>query len=305
MFLVVETPSLRYNGSRSDSPVNLGPSALAALESEPTFPDFVRRAAAISVESYHGRWMLNRLLNDRGRFIASLIMLDLHFTSADGGGFTAAQLRREVADLGLCSPGRITAFLATLRLAGFVAPVASSDRRTQRLAPTEALLSMHRMRWSVQFAMLAELRPEARGAAEALADPTFIGHCAHALMEAFRRGERLFAYVPALEPIAERDAGVTMLMSLLVAKPDQSVTITKLAHRFSVARSHVRETLRAAELEGLVCAGEERGRYLPGPALAPTIARFFSVVFLIFLQAFVTARAQGWDIGEPPRTPTA
>lgn len=294
-------PAKHRDGSRG-MPVDLGPAAVSALESDPAFADVVHRAAAASVDSYRGRWMLNRLLNDRGRFIASLLIIDLNFSNPEGG-FTAAQLRREVAALGLCSPGRITAFLAALRLSGLIAAVETRDRRTQRLAPTEALLAMHRMRWSVQFGMLAALRPEARGAAEALVDLAFIGHCAHALMEEFRRGERLFAYVPALQPIAERDAGVTMLMALLVAEPDQGVTITKLAQRFSVARSHVRETLRAAELEGLVRPGQARGCYLPGPALAPTIGRFFSVVFLIYLHAFVAARAQGWDIGPPREDP--
>lgn len=71
----------------------------------------------------------------------------------------------------------------------------------------------------------------------------------------------------------------------------------------SVARSHVRETLRAAEVEGLVRAGQTRGCYLPGLARAPTIGRFFSVVFLIYLHAFVAARAQGWDIGPPRESP--
>jgi hypothetical protein len=31
----------------------------------------------------------------------------------------------------------------------------------------------------------------------------------------------------------------------------------------------------------------------------PTIGRFFSVVPLIYLHAFVSARAQGWDVGAP------
>ncbi|TCT02639.1 hypothetical protein [Aquabacter spiritensis] len=277
--------------------VDLSPAILAEWESHPAFPDLVRRAAAVSVELYRGHWMLNRLLNDRGRLIASLMILDLHFSAGSGQGFTAAQMRRHAIECGLCSPGRITAFLATLRLSGLLAHADGQNPGNRRLAPTEALLDVHRARWRRVFALLAELRPEARGASEALQDPAFVGHCAGVVMEAYRRGQRLYDFVPALTAIADRDAGLMVVLSLLTADPGQSVSVSDLARRFSVARSHVLETLRAAERSGLAVAASERGGYRAGPDLAPAMGRFFSVIFEVYLHAFVTARVRGWDVG--------
>lgn len=280
-----------------DRAVDFSPQAMAALETHPAFRSVVRRASALNVERSRGHWMLSRLLNDGGRFIASLMILDLHFSAGAGGGFTAAQLRREAVKGGLCSAGRITAFLVTLRLAGYLTAGTTGDRRTRSLVPTEALLAAHRDRWKVVFDLLAELSPDAYGAAAAVEDPTFLGHCAHVMMESYRDGRRILDYVPELNPLGQRDAGVTMLMSLLMLEPGRSSSAAELGRSFSVSQSHVRETMRLAERNELVCAVEGRGGFGPGPRLEEVIGRFFTMPFLVYLHAFRLAAKRGWSVG--------
>ncbi len=276
---------------------DLGPEAIAALEAHPDFPAVVRSAATSAVNTYQGRWLLNRLLNDRGRFVASLMILSLHFSEGEGRGFTAAQLKRAALAANLCSSGRITAFLATLRLSGFLTPVQNADRRTNLLAPTEALIDIHRSRWSVVFKLLATLSPEAQGATDALRDPAFVGHCAQILVRAYQSGGQMFIYVPEMRPFADRDAGITMLLSMLIQREGQAISVTGMARRFSVSRSHALETLRLAEQAGLVVVTAQRGCYVAGPRLGSTMQRFFCMLFLVYLSAFRQARAKGWDVG--------
>lgn len=293
-----ETPASAGARQSRDAAVDFSPEAIAALEIHPDFPAILRQLATATVEGYRSRWSLNRLLNDGGRFIASLMIIDLHFHAGQGKGFTAAQLRRDAVASGLCSGGRITALLASLRLSGFLTDAPSNDGRVRQLIPTQALLAPHRARWAVMFDLIARLRPEARGAAQALEDPAFLAHCAHVIMSVYRSGERLFTRVPELHPIGERDAGITMLLSLLVLEPDRSITVTELARCFSISRSHVRETLRLAEQSDLAVALDERGHFGPGPRLAPVIGRFYALLFTVYVHAFVLAAERGFMIGE-------
>jgi hypothetical protein len=251
-------------------------------------------AATAMVEQYHGHWILNRLVNDRGRFVLGLMILDLHFNENGGAGFTAGRLREVAGASGVCSPGRITAFLAALRLVGFLAPVAADDRRLRRLAPTERFLDLHRDRLHRLFAALARIDPAGDAALAALHHPDFLAIFTHTLAVAYRRGFRIPDLVPELRPTVERDAGLTMLFSLLVEDAaGRPVSIASLAHRFSVSRAHVLTVLREAERTGLAMPAGPRGGYRAGPALAATLDRFFAVMFLTHLHAIDAARGAG------------
>lgn len=286
-----------------DAAVDFSPQAIAALESHPAFMGVVHQMAATAVEGYRSRWMLNRLLNDRGRFIASLMILDLYFSSPDRGGFTAAALRREAVGGGLCSGGRITTFLASMQLAGFLEAGTAEDKRFKRLIPTEALISPHRARWAAAFDLLATIQPEARGAAEALADPDFLAHCVHVMMAVYRSGERMFARIPEFQTIGERDAGLTMMMSLLTEHSEHGVSVSAFARCFMVSRSHARETLRIAETLGLAEVRDARGHFGPGPRLASVVGRFYCFIFLIYTHAFKLAAERGWAVGASAAAP--
>lgn len=277
-----------------DSALRFNADAVTALIGHPRFDAAMFAAATAVVEQYRGHWLLNRLANDRGRFVLGLMILDLHFHEGRGSGFTTGRLREVAGANGVCSPGRITAFLAALRLVGFLHPVAADDRRLRRLAPTERFLDLHRDRLQCLFEALALIDAAGNEAVAALRRPAFIGAFAHDLVAAYRSGLRMSGLVPEIQPTVERDAGLTMLFSLLIADASgQPVSIAALAERFSVSRAHVLTVLREAEQSGLATQAGPRGGYRAGPALAATLRRFFAIMFLSHLHGIDAARSAG------------
>ena len=264
-----------------------GAEAINDLMAAPGFPAAIHAAAANAVRLYDGNWLRNRLLNDRGRFLAVLLILDLHFTESGGRGVTGARLRREVVALGVCSAGRATAFLAALRFKKLLT-ACTEEGTKERLMPTAALLQMHRERWNGMFAAIAHIDPAAADAARDLPDAALFGPCTHTMADCFRQGLRVFDAAPELLALAERDAGLVMLVSILVT--GETVSVTHLARQFSVSRAHVGTVLQLAEAKGLALSDPGRAGYRAGPALEAILMRFYAVVFLTFLTALKKAQ---------------
>lgn len=260
-----------------------GATTINALMLSPGFPAAIRAAADNAVRLYDGNWLRNRLLNDRGRFLAVLLILDLHFTESEGRGFTGARLRREVVDLDVCSPGRATAFLAALRFKHLLVAAPHSSAKERRLMPSPTLLQMHRERWNGMFSAIAHVDAPAAAAANALPDEILFGPCTHVMADCFRQGVRVFEASPELRSIAERDVGLVALVSFVAN--GGSASISQLARQFSVSRAHVANVLQTAEAQGLVCSEPGRAGYRAGPALMPVLMRFYAVVFLTLLSA--------------------
>ncbi|WP_250152413.1 hypothetical protein [Ancylobacter radicis] len=267
-----------------------GNDAVARLMAKPGFDAAVKAAARSAIRNYDSSWIRNRLMNDRGRFLAALLILDLHFGESGGAGVTGARLRREVVELGVCSPGRATAFLAALRFAGFLALHPDSSLRERRLVPTPRFLQLHRERWDRMFEAIAHLAPAAAAQARDLPDQAVFGPGTHALADVFRRGVRVFDAAPELRFFAERDAGLVSLVTLIAA--DGTVSISQLARQFAVSRAHIAQLMREAERRGLAQPAAAGNGYQAGPALWPAIARFYALIFLIFQAAAAVAQAE-------------
>ncbi len=260
-----------------------GAKAIDDLMRAPGFPAAIRAAAGNAVRLYDGNWLRNRLLNDRGRLLAVLLILDLHFTESGGTGVAGARLRREVVNLDVCSPGRATAFLAALRFKHLLIAAPHSPAKERRLMPSATLLQMHRERWNGLFSAIAHVDAPAAAAARALPDEILFGPCTHAMAEGFRQGVRVLEATPELRSIAERDVGLVTLVSLVAN--GGAASITQLARQFSVSRAHIANVLQLAEAEELACSESGRGGYRAGPALMPVLMRFYAVIFLTFLSA--------------------
>ncbi|HEX4505205.1 MAG TPA: hypothetical protein VH722_05695 [Alphaproteobacteria bacterium] len=282
------TESLSFNAEDFALP-DLSAPVIAAMVGHPRFDTAMQTTAAAMIGLYRGQWVLNRLVSDRGRFIPGLMILDLHFTVGGGTGFTTAQLRRDAATLGVCSPGRVNALLASLRLLGFLKPVEADDRRMRRLAPTERFLDLHRDRWGRLFEALALIDADGEAGRLALNNDAFLGAFAHVLVANYRSGARMSDFVPELRRTAERDAGLTMLFSLMTGTAvGQSVSISSLARRFLVSRAHVLTVLREAEEAGL--AASAGSGYGAGPALPGALRRFFAIMYLFQLHGIRAAQ---------------
>lgn len=265
---------------------------VAALRALPGFPAAARQAAAGIVATYRGSAVMNRLLNDRGRFTLSLLVLALHLEPPARGGLTSGRLKAQAAALGICSPGRAGAVLATFRLLGLVEAAASPDRRQRRLAATARFIEMHRRRWQALLEPMATLMPEGAEGLARLADPSFLPPYVEALLQPFREGWRLLDDVPALAPFADRDAGVVIALSLMETGHERPAPpIAHLARQFGVSRSHVLEVLRAGEEAGLVARPDPRGAALAEPALVEALGDLVACAFLMQAQAVRRAGA--------------
>ena len=111
-----------------------------------------------------------------------------------------------------------------------------------------------------------------------LPDELLFGPCTHAMAECFRRGLRVFAAAPELRDLAERDAGLVMLVSL----------VARLARQFHVSRTHAGNVMQRAEAQGLAISESGLGSYRASPELMPVLMRCYGVIFLTFLTALRT-----------------
>ncbi|GGC71469.1 hypothetical protein [Chelatococcus reniformis] len=275
----------RASGGRGTGKGNPDPAAIAALQADPRFAAAAHRCAAALVEHYRDSWLLNRIMNDRGRFVLSVLVLDLHFYGGPDG-LTAGGLKTLCVEQNVCSRGRAGAMLAAMRLFGLLTSAAGPDLRRKRLVPTERLLAIHRERWRGALAATGDLIPVAAVAAQRLGDETFFAAFVHALAERYRGGMRPLAWAPALAPFAEHDAGVMILFSIFLTQLDagQGLSIVKLAQRFSVSRAHVLGVLRGGEAEGLLMREADRRIVLAQP-LRQALSDFLAGIFIIHADA--------------------
>lgn len=266
-----------------------GPGALPHMISRPGFRDAERMLAANFLRNYKGNWLRNRLLNDRGRYLASILILDLHFNLHHGAGVTTAEVRREVSAYGVCSPGRGAAFLAGLRFGKFMEPMPLTNRKEKRLGPTSLLLEAHRDRWRTFMTALGEMDPDLGRRGLAAPDALIFGPALHALAQYMRMGLRVFDVVPLLRDYAEREAGFVLLVSLMAQEEGEALPALQAARHYSVSRTHATGLLRRAVEDGLAQSTPQG--YVAGERLCPALDTFFSLTLLAFEQAFRTADA--------------
>ncbi|MCJ8141516.1 hypothetical protein MKI84_01135 [Ancylobacter sp. A5.8] len=262
---------------------------IAALRAQPAFVEATLAFAAGIVSTYSGSHLLNRLMNDRGRFVLSLLVLDMHFESLTGsarGGLTSTRLKAQATGLGLCSPGRAGAVLATFRLMGLVTSVPDPDRRLNRLAATEKLIAIHRQRWHRTLEAMAGLMPEGTQGLERLDQHAFLAPFISAFLLPFREGWRMVDDVPELAMFTERDGGMVLALSLLeTGHGAPPRPIAHLARHFRLSRSHIVGMLQEAEQAGLVHRPEPRGGAIARPALIVALEKLVAVAMLMQAQA--------------------
>ncbi len=243
-------------------------------------------AARYSLGRLGGSWLRNRLLNDRGRYLLALLLLDLHLNEGGGRGVTLAQIRREAVRYDICSSGRATAFVAALRFGNFLTAAGEREGGEKRLLPTPALLNLHHERWRAFLQAIALLDAEAARRAAALPEDVFLSRCTGRLAQLYRTGARLMDAVPVLRTFVERDAGISMLITLFLAETRQeTVTVAAAARTFSVSRTHAAYVLQAAEQQGLAVFHGPRLGYAATAELKTVMEHFYAAVFALICYA--------------------
>jgi hypothetical protein len=283
----------------------LSAAAVAQMRADPRFAEALRTLAGGMIELYRGNRLLNMLINDRGRMLIGYLALYLHeggLPDGRGRGFGVGQLKALCAAAGLASPGRTGAMLALMRMSGHIASASSpDDRRRHILVPTERLRAAHRDRWERVAASLRVIRPDA-AAAFALDDPDFVAAYVRHTADYFLGGLRMVDIAPELDLFLDRNAGLMILFTMLLAgQGDDTVppvrpvpfSISAVAQRFGVSRIHVRTLLRDVEAQGLIeRTGRGGSHVLIRPVLADAVKNFFAAMFLFAAHCALAARAE-------------
>jgi hypothetical protein len=247
---------------------------IAALRAHPRFREAAATAASSSVDFYQGNWIANRVLNDRARFLVTQLCMYLHYTrrpEEPASGLTATRLRDICISNKICSAGRAEAMLLMMRAGGYLLrEIVAEDKRVRRYVPTEKLVGQVRERQRGVLRAADMLQTEPRFSAALESDPQFYPRFVSNMSASFLEGFRLFHFVPELDRIFDRDAGLIMMMSVFLTDPayrglapEQNVSVFGLARRFNVSRAHVRAVLDDAERAGLIRRGSDVAQPLP------------------------------------------
>jgi len=270
---------------------DIGLSQLAALIDRPGFDAAMFDSARCIVAGYRGSWLMNRILSDRGRMMALYMALDLHFTDPLRRGFSVVQLCDVAARSGFASRGRMTAWVASLRLLGLLADGAPG--RPRRLLPTAKLLLIVRSQMEDFHQSVAQFYPLPPAVGPLLQQDWFLTAIIAGFTELYRGGQRILEGTPELAGLAEQEAGITVLMSIMLKdEAGEAVTLAGLAREFYVSRAHVRGILRHVATLGLVWRAPGAAGYQARPKLAEVMRRFFAAVCEVYVFALQCALAQ-------------
>jgi DNA-binding MarR family transcriptional regulator len=293
-----------------------GPSveAVRAIEAHPRFAAALRMIAAGAVAQYRGNRILNTIITDRARFLIGVFAIHLHYRSRTGdsrSGLTLSRIKAICSEHKICSAGRAEAMLVLMRMFGYLASARNEeDRRLHRLVPTDALNAWHHERLAFTLEAIANLLPEGAKALAELRSPDFLTCFVSHVARVYLSGFYYVDHVPEMKLFFERNAGVVVLFSIMLAgeagdtfPPRGRVTIlpATLARQFGVSRSHVRRMVQEAINAGLL----ERDEAQPdGYRLLPALhAAFARITALYILHNAHAARAALAEIA--PRSEVA
>lgn len=285
------------------------PEAIAAMRRETRFKSAVVAIAADNLAYYQRRWLANRVLNDRARFGMALASMFLHFSTRPddpNSGLTAARFRDICVSAGLCGGGRVDGLLMLLRGTGFLERAEKAEPGIRRFVPTPKLIALHRGRNRQLLSAVDLLRGDTRfadriGQEDQDGNSGFYPNFVLAMGRMFLAGYRMVNAAPELRQIAERDAGMPMMICALLASPDYAalvpeemrpVTVSDLARRFNVSRMHIRSTQRDAESAGLLVRHGDSEQVTVLPALIEAVENFFASVLVMVESCAAVAAAQ-------------
>ncbi len=269
------------------------------------FQPALRAYAMNMVRIYRGTPVLNKMINEEGRFLISSLALQLHLNrdpAVPGDGLTLTRLRAVCAAHGVASPGRVMAFLALMRLAGFVtADTGSGAKRAKVLVPTARMMGHVRLFTAIQLKVIDTLLPGADYSARLGRDPAFLEAFHRAAGGYFLRGARLPDAFPQLSTFTAMDAGYMVLLTLFLQLPTQDghavPGVVDLPHdaaarRFGVSRSHMANLMRNAQAAGFLQATGSSGRGLHvGASLIALVEGWFAAQMALMAQSASEAAA--------------
>lgn len=231
----------------------------------------MRHSVTRSTAYYDAAPVMHRNLKDVSRFLLGVVALYLDAT----GGLTHRRLRELSGQTGIISTGAATALLLRLRLIGYVAPAETLPNGAIRLyRPTAAMITAFRERLRIELEAAVMLDPRIAPVIERLDEPEVFPHLMAAMgADSINAARHPRPDAISIDRLSMRSAGM-LIMFQLIREADRGeafpptgethVSVSNLARRYEVSRSHVLTVLRDAEEMGLIARlGEGRWRLEP------------------------------------------
>jgi hypothetical protein len=248
-------------------------SRIIAFRNRPRFLDGVRRHADAMAPFFGYNFFLNKVVVEIWRFQMLVFTLYLHETRSEHdprSGLTVANLRAICAQLGLASPGRVTAFLNIMRVAGYVSAAPTGpDRRVARLEPTARFMAIVE-EWNANvFASIDAAAPEHGFTALSARFPGFGTAMRTSGAKGLLAGWDPLGPFPEVLHFASADGGWQLMEHLAgCAIRDSDVPeiepvdldLTKNAKRFGGSRSNLIRLLDSAYAQGLLAVPPRLGK---------------------------------------------
>lgn len=278
-------------------PTGFSERRIQAIRADPRLDGAIRHSVQSSVAYHDSAPIMHRNLKDVGRFTLGVIALYLDAT----GGLTHRRLRELSGQTGIISTGAATALLLRLRLIGYVTAAEILPSGATRLyRPTPAMVTAFRDRLRFEIEAATRLEPRIVDILHRLDEPDMFP----TLMATLGADAAYAARHPrvdalAIDRLSMRQAGMLIMFQLMNDADDGgvfppqgevSVSISGLARRYDVSRSHVLTVLRDAETFGLIHKLEE-GRWRLEPAMSEVFKTFYAVIYLGIIKGARAARA--------------
>lgn len=267
------------------------PRAVERMLANPAMDAALRRNVRDALAFFGSNTSFNLNFLDHGTYFLGALALYLHIS----GGLTHRRLAALCGTSRLLSAGRASAILLSLWSKGFlVRGERRGEDRTVRYTPTARMIAAYRERLKIDL--------ESSGVVEPAIAPLMARWDEPGVFEHYLRlaGEDLVhaasnptPEVDIINKIGAFRAGVLMLYVLMEAADDggafpplgkASTSISALAARFRVSRSHVRRVLRLWEEAGFLLRGDAEGTVHLTPLLHATVKRYFAINFIIGLR---------------------
>ena len=270
---------------------NIVKEAVAEMAAQPHFADACRDWLRVSMMRNASRPALMRITRDVARFYYGFFVLLL---DARPGGLTLSAIQEFCVEVGLASPGRAAVILVHLRAIGYVKPGPNPvDRRVRRYVPSQDMREAIREALVDLAKAFSLVEPDALTVAERLYEPEFframILECGEAVAHVVKAGNA--APPTPIAMFADRNSGFVILYDMILSAADGdtfppegrvSMSVTALAKRHGVSRSHVFRLLRDAEQSGYLMrdADLQAGTLLE--PLRRDLTKFLAYLFMSF-----------------------
>jgi hypothetical protein len=229
----------------------------AKLFDNPDFPGAARALSQGMLAAADADTAFDGMVKDGGRFLAANWALYLHLT----GGLTLPRLKALCAASGIISPGRARAILLYLRYLGYVTLGPQKTAGPAHYVVTSRLVTAFGTltREGLRAVRIAE--PSVRLILDCLDRPETLSTMMRIQAEGFRHVANEMDTDTAFHRVfMHRHAGMQILHAILLTASEHefpprdavAISITALASRFHVSRTHVRRLIESAEADGFL-----------------------------------------------------